>query len=334
MGKSINTKASLAMTKKSGVSKMKTTSVAKKAVKKRVEIDLQQSKDRDPIDSKMVSETQTEEKHVTDDNEAQHLADEIEAKQIAEQEARRSGHYDSIVPNLSEWWMQNLYSGDAVDEALERHDHIHTGNALFIALEERFPGAWNQPCLWYDDPFNNNTGTATCEDHLARIFTSMNLDNSQLTKYLIAAFDTEMMEVNPSEDIRSLRILAMRISLQNPFFFFRIDEFEDKLDDNHFFSGKMNNARLRLEHPLEGFWLICSKLFDYPWINEFLLEYYNDPPSTIADAIKQTVKWTCSTDLNGSLNALSVSMSSPICSCNWDGFQQFDGTPKYQSNLH
>ncbi|CAJ1967250.1 unnamed protein product [Cylindrotheca closterium] len=50
----------------------------------------------------------------------------------------------------------------------------------------------------------------------------------------------------------------------------------------------MSNPRLRLEHPLVGFWLICSELFDYPWINEFLLEYYNDPPSAIVDAIKQT----------------------------------------------
>ncbi|CAJ1963861.1 unnamed protein product [Cylindrotheca closterium] len=116
----------------------------------------------------------------------------------------------------------------------------------------------------------------------------MNLDNSQLTKYLIVAFDTETMEVNPSEEIWSLRILAMRISLQNPFSFFGIDEFEDKPDDNHdFFSGEWNNPRLRLEHPLVGFWLICSELFDYPWINEFLLEYYDDPPSAIVDAIKQ-----------------------------------------------
>ncbi|CAJ1963358.1 unnamed protein product [Cylindrotheca closterium] len=216
------------------------------------------------------------------------MADEIEAKQIAKREARRSGHYNSIVPNLLEWWMQNLYSGDTVDKALERHDRIHTGNALFIAWQERFPGACNQPCLRYDDPFNNNTGTATCEDRFARIFTSMNLDNSQLTKYLIAAFDTETMEVNPSEKNWSLRILAMRISLQNPFSFFGIDEFEAKQDDNHFFSGKLTNPRLRLEHPLVGFWLICSELFDYPWINEFLLEYYNDPPSAIVDAIKQT----------------------------------------------
>ncbi|CAJ1959619.1 unnamed protein product [Cylindrotheca closterium] len=96
MGKSINAKASSAMTKKSGVSKMKTSSGAKKSVKKQVEIDLQQPKDRDPIDSKMVSETQTDEKRVIDDNEAQYMADEIEAKQIAEREARRSGHYDSI----------------------------------------------------------------------------------------------------------------------------------------------------------------------------------------------------------------------------------------------
>ncbi|CAJ1959436.1 unnamed protein product [Cylindrotheca closterium] len=98
MGKSINAKASSAMTKKSGVSKMKTTPVAKKSVKKRVEIDLQQPKDRDPIDSKMVSATQTDEKRVIDDNEAQRMAEEIEAKRIAEREARRSGHYDSIVP--------------------------------------------------------------------------------------------------------------------------------------------------------------------------------------------------------------------------------------------
>ncbi|CAJ1959606.1 unnamed protein product [Cylindrotheca closterium] len=84
MGKSITAKASSAKTKKSGVSKMKTTSGAKKSVKKRVEIDLEQPKDRDPIDSKLVSETQTEEKRVTDDNEVQRLADEIEAKQIAE----------------------------------------------------------------------------------------------------------------------------------------------------------------------------------------------------------------------------------------------------------
>ncbi|CAJ1959772.1 unnamed protein product [Cylindrotheca closterium] len=96
MGKSINAKASSAMTKKSGVSKMKMTSVAKKSVKKRVEIDLQQPKDRDPIDSKMVSETQTEEKRVTNDNEAQRMADEIETKRIAEREACRSGHYDRL----------------------------------------------------------------------------------------------------------------------------------------------------------------------------------------------------------------------------------------------
>ncbi|CAJ1935545.1 unnamed protein product [Cylindrotheca closterium] len=80
----------------------------------------------------------------------------------------------------------------------------------------------------------------------------------------------------------------MRISLQNPFSFFGIDEFEGKPDDNHFFSGEMSNLRLRLEHPLVGFWLICSELFDYSWINEFLLEYYDDPPSAIVDAIKQT----------------------------------------------
>ncbi|CAJ1956989.1 unnamed protein product, partial [Cylindrotheca closterium] len=288
MGKSINAKASSATTKKSGVSKMKTTPVAKKSVKKRVEIDLQQPKDRDPIDSKMVSATQTDEKRVIDDTEAQRMADEIEAKRIAEREARRSGHYDSIVPNLSEWWMKNLYSGDAVDEALERHDRIHTGNELFMAWEERFPAAWNQPCLRYDDPFNDNTGTTTCEDRFFRIFTSMNSDNSQLTQYLIAAFDIETMEVNPSEEIWSLRILAMRISLQNPFSFFGIDDFEGNPANNQFFSGETSNPRLRLEHPLVGFWLICSELFDYPWINEFLVEYYDDPPSAIVDAIKQT----------------------------------------------
>ncbi|CAJ1945362.1 unnamed protein product [Cylindrotheca closterium] len=309
-GKSINAKASSAKTKKSGVSKMKTTSGAKKSVKKRVEIDLEQPKDRDPIDSKMVSETQTEEKRVTDDNEAQRMADEIEAKQIAEREARRSGHYNSIVPNLLEWWMQNLYSGDAVDEALERHDRIHTGNALFIAWEERFPAAWNQPCLRYDDPFNDNTGTATCEDRFARIFTSLNSDNSQLTKYLIAAFDTETMEVNPSEEIWSLRILAMRISLQNPFSFFGIDEFEGKPDDSHFFSGELTNPRLRLEHPLVGFWLICSELFDYPWINEFLLECYDDPPSAIVDAIKQT---RSGKSINKAPNRESVKEPDPPC---------------------
>ncbi|CAJ1959607.1 unnamed protein product [Cylindrotheca closterium] len=113
----------------------------------------------------------------------------------------------------------------------------------------------------------------------------MNSDNSQLTKYVIAVVDTETMEVNPSEEIWSLRILAMRISLQNPFSFFGIDEFEDKPDDNHFFSGEWNNPRLRLEHPLVGFWLICSELFDYPRINEFLLEYYDDPPSAICPTV-------------------------------------------------
>ncbi|CAJ1953067.1 unnamed protein product [Cylindrotheca closterium] len=103
MGKSINAKAISAMTKKSGVSKMKTTSGAKKSNKQRVEIDLQQPKDRDPIDSRMVSATQTDEKRVIDDNKAQRMADEIEAKRIAKREASRSGHYDSIVPNLLEW---------------------------------------------------------------------------------------------------------------------------------------------------------------------------------------------------------------------------------------
>ncbi|CAJ1940866.1 unnamed protein product [Cylindrotheca closterium] len=138
----------------------------------------------------------------------------------------------------------------------------------------------------------------------------MNLDNSQLTQYLIAAFDTETMEVNPLEEIWSLRILAMQISLQNPFSFFGIDEFEGKPDDNHFFSGEMPNPRLRWEHPLVGFWFICSELFDYPWINEFLLEYYDDPPSAIVDAIKQT---RSGKSINKAPNQDSVKEPDPPC---------------------
>ncbi|CAJ1946207.1 unnamed protein product [Cylindrotheca closterium] len=167
-------KASSSKTKKLGVSKMKTTSVAKKAVKKRVEIDLEQPKDRDPIDSKLISETQTEEKLATDDTD-------VQIRVIAARKARRRAHYNSIVPNLPAWWMQNLYLGDVVDEALERHDHIHPGNTLFMAWEEHFPGSWNPPCLRYDNPFYDNTGITSCEDRFARIFKLVNSDNNQLT---------------------------------------------------------------------------------------------------------------------------------------------------------
>ena len=282
------TKASTAEAKKQGVSKSKPMSGAKKSAKKRVEIDLEQPKDSDPRVSKMVLERQTDEKRIDDEMEAKRLGDEYEAKRIAARDARRLAHYNSIVPILSEWWRKKLYSGDVVDEALKHSDRINMGNALYVAWDaDRFSGTWNQPCLRYDDLFTDTTGTTTCEERFASIFTSVNSDNSQLAQYLIAAFDIETMEVNPSEEIWSLRILAMRISLQNPFSFFNIDEFEANPDANHFFDGDRTNPSLRLENPLVGFWLICSELFESPWANEFLYDYYDDPPSSIVAALKQ-----------------------------------------------
>ncbi|CAJ1935860.1 unnamed protein product [Cylindrotheca closterium] len=82
-------------------------------------------------------------------------------------------------------------------------------------------------------------------------------------------------------------VLAMQISLQNPFSFFGIVEFEKNQNNNQFFDGDKSDPRLRLENPLVGFWLICSELFDYPWATTFDNDYYNEPPSSIIRGIKQ-----------------------------------------------
>ena len=282
MGKSLVSKAASAKNKKLGVAKSKSTTVGKKIVKKRVEIDLEQPKDRDPIDPNT-----WEAKRIADEQEVQRMTAEIEAERLAAQEARRNEHYNKLVPNLSEWWMRKFYSGDAVNQALARTDKINTGNSLFATWEDRYPGSWSQPCLRYDAPFNDNTGTTTCEDRFLRIYNLVNSDNSQLAHYLIAAFDEAKIEDNHPEEIWTLRHLAIRISLQNPFSFFAIDEFSDNPENNHFFAGDTANPRLQLENPLVGFWLICSEMFDYPWTATFDDDYYNDPSSPIILAIKQ-----------------------------------------------
>ena len=59
MGKSLVSKAASAKNKKLGVAKSKSTTVGKKIVKKRVEIDLEQPKDRDPIDPNTLEDKRT-----------------------------------------------------------------------------------------------------------------------------------------------------------------------------------------------------------------------------------------------------------------------------------
>ncbi|CAJ1935453.1 unnamed protein product [Cylindrotheca closterium] len=74
----------------------------------------------------------------------------------------------------------------------------------------------------------------------------------------------------------------MQISLQNPFSFFDIDEFEKNQNNNQFFEGDKPDPHLCLENPLVGFWLICSEMFDYPWATTF-----NEASLSIIHGIKQ-----------------------------------------------
>ncbi|CAJ1931701.1 unnamed protein product, partial [Cylindrotheca closterium] len=282
MGKSPASKATSANAKKLGVAKSKASSVGKKAMKKRLEIDLEQPKDRDPVNSNDVDI-----KQIADDQDALRTADEFEAQRIAERESRRREDYNKLVPKLSEWWSKKLYCGEAVNQAMQRMDRIQTGNALFAAWDDRYPGAWNQPCLRFDALFNNYAGTSTCNDRFLQIFTYLNSDNAQLAQYLISSFDLYTIEDTAAEDVWSLRVLAMQISLQNPFSFFDIDEFEKNQNNNQFFEGDKSDPRLRLENPLVGFWLICSEMFDYPWATTFDDNYYNKPSSSIIRGIKQ-----------------------------------------------
>ncbi|CAJ1955377.1 unnamed protein product [Cylindrotheca closterium] len=166
-------------------------------------------------------------------------------------------------------------------------DRIQTGNALFAAWDDQYPGAWNQPCLRFDALFNDYAGTSTCNDRFIQIFTYLNSDNAQLAQYLISSFNLFTIEDKAAEDVWSMRVLAMQISLQNPFSFFGIDEFQKNQNNNQFFDGDKSDPRLCLVNPLVGFWLICSELFDYPWATTFDNDYYNEPPSSIIRGIKQ-----------------------------------------------
>ena len=212
---------------------------------------------------------------------------EIEAERLAAQEARRSEHYQKLVPNFLEWWMRKFYS-DAVNQAVARMDKMNTGNSLFAIWEDRHSGSWSQPSLRYDALFNDIIGTSSsCEDCYLRIYNSVISDKSQLAQYLISAFDEVNIADNHPEQIWTLRHLAIRISLQNSFSFFAIDEFADNLDNNHFSAGDRAKPRLQLDSPLVGFWLNCSEMFDYPWTATFDDDYHNDPSSPIILAIKQ-----------------------------------------------
>ncbi|CAJ1963295.1 unnamed protein product [Cylindrotheca closterium] len=177
MDKSPALKAASANTKKQGVAKSKVSSVGKKAMKKQLEIDLEQPKHRDPVSSNDVDV-----KQLAKDQDALQSANEMVAQRIAEREARLGDHYDKL-----------------------------------------------------------------------------------LAKYLISLFNLSTIEDKVAEDVWSLRVLAIQISLQNPFSFFGIEEFKEQPHDNQFFDGAKSDPRLHLENPLVGFWSICSELFDYPW---------------------------------------------------------------------
>ncbi|CAJ1935455.1 unnamed protein product [Cylindrotheca closterium] len=101
-------------------------------MKKRLEIDLEQRKDRDPVNSNDVDI-----KQIADDQAALRTADEFEAQRIAERESRRREDYNKLVPKLSEWWSKKLYCGEPVNQAMQRMDRIQTGNALFAAWDDR-----------------------------------------------------------------------------------------------------------------------------------------------------------------------------------------------------
>ncbi|CAJ1957787.1 unnamed protein product [Cylindrotheca closterium] len=131
MGKSPAPKAASANTKKLGVAKSKASSVGKKAMKKQLEIDLEQPKDRDPVNSNDVVI-----KQIADAQDTLRMADEFEAQQIAERDARRREEYNKLVPKLSERWSKKLYSGEVVNQALQRMDRIQTGNTLFAAWDD------------------------------------------------------------------------------------------------------------------------------------------------------------------------------------------------------
>ncbi|CAJ1943997.1 unnamed protein product [Cylindrotheca closterium] len=129
--------------------------------------------------------------------------------------------------------------------------------------------------------------TPTCNDQFIQIFTYLNSDNAQLAQYLISSFDLYTIEDKAAKDVWSLQVLAMQISLQNPFLFFGIDEFEKNQNNNQFFYGDKSDPRLRLGNQCVGFWLICSEMFDYPWATTFDDDYYNELPLSIIRGIKQ-----------------------------------------------
>ncbi|CAJ1963352.1 unnamed protein product [Cylindrotheca closterium] len=202
-------------------------------------------------------------KQIANDQDALQTADKFEAQRIAKQESRRREDYNKLVPKLSEWWSKKLYCGEAVNQAMQRMDCIQTGNALFAAWDDRYPGAWNQPCLQFDALFNTYAGRSTCNDQFLQIFTYLNSDNAQLAQYLISSFDLYTIEDKAAKDVWSLR------------------------NNNQFFDGDKSDPRLHLENPFVGFWLICSEMFDYPWATTFDDDYYNKPPLSIIRGIKQ-----------------------------------------------
>ncbi|CAJ1939408.1 unnamed protein product [Cylindrotheca closterium] len=142
MGKSPAPQAASANTTKLGVVKSKAYSVGKKLVKKRLGIDLEQPKDRGPVHSSNVNL-----KRLANKQGAPQMGDKMEAQQIAaRQDTCHIDHYNTVVPKLSEWRLEQLYSGDVAVQLLTRLDCIQTGNALF-SWAERCPDSQNQPCL-------------------------------------------------------------------------------------------------------------------------------------------------------------------------------------------
>jgi len=266
MGKSLVSNAASAKNKKLGVAKSKSTTVGKKIVKKRVEIDLEQPKDRDPIDPNTL-----EDKRTADVQEVQRRAAEIEAERlVATQEARRSEHYRKSVSFTKKSGKERLENASVVDlrqpkemdpqtnndpsiqaviDSLQplfdfglstqeivaigydkNSTQIQFGNDVFIKWIDEHNDRWTQALPRFDSPFQDFYAKFSVEVRVNMIFAEHENDWRRVAKFLISIFDDDALdqEKKKTEYIWGVRAIALQVSQQIPFSFFDIGLLSNK----------------------------------------------------------------------------------------------------------
>ena len=287
MGKSLVSNAASAKNKKLGVAKSKSTTVGKKIVKKRVEIDLEQPKDRDPIDPNTL-----EDKRTADVQEVQRRAAEIEAERlVATQEARRSEHYrksvsftkksgkkrlenasvvdlrqpkdrdpqtnndpsiHAVIDSLQPLFDFGLSTQELVSIGYDRNStQIQFGNEVFIKWIDEHNGRWTQALQRFDSPFQDFYAKFSVEVRVNMIFAEHENDWRRVLKFLISIFDADSVDQadKNTEYIWGVRAIALQVAQQIPFSFFNIGLLSNpKISQDDLYFSRDDRTNPRLRH--------------------------------------------------------------------------------------